>query len=99
MNLNSLITWLLTSSFWQRKLTAAVAVFTVKFFGAGPDTVTKTAAIVYLIDSIISHFIGKKMQTYAESPQPAPWVPVQQATIASDSDITRPPTGLGPIKH
>jgi len=97
--MNSLLTWFLTSSFWQRKISAVVAIFVVKFFGASDDTVAKTTAIVYLIDTVISHFIGAKLKSYAESPSPAPWVPIKQATIASDSDITRPPTGLGPIKH
>ena len=99
MNINTLIAWVLTSSFWQRKLTAIVAVGVVKFFGAGDDTVTKTAAIVYLIDSVISHFIGRKMQTYAESPSPAPWVQVKPATPIVASTSTGAPTGLGPLHH
>ena len=92
--MNSFIVWFITSSFWQRKLSAIVAVFVVKFFGANDDTVTKTAAIVYLIDSIISHAIGQKVLTYAESPTPAPWVPVERA-IPTD----KTPTGLGPLHH
>lgn len=94
--MNSLLTWFLTSSFWQRKLSAIIAVFVVKYFGANDDTVTKTAAIVYLIDSIISNLIGRKVLTYAESPAPAPWVQTKVATPINGSNA---PTGLGPIHH